>query len=73
MARPVPEVVAILRDLLEAAERGQIADVFVIYREPGGEYGSAFWTHDFEDLLVQIGTEHLYLRGRQGRADDTRH
>ncbi|MGY3265818.1 hypothetical protein [Lysobacter sp. HA35] len=73
MPRPVEEVVAILRDLLDAAERGTVTDVFVVYREKTGEYGSAFWTFDLDDLLVQIGTETIYIRGRVERPDDSRH
>jgi len=67
-----PELVAILRDALAAAERGEITDLFVLYGLRG-EYGSAWHTGDMDDLVLQLGSEHLYLRARQGRADDTRH
>lgn len=72
-SQPVPEVIAILTDLLNAAEKGVITDVFVVYREGGGEYGSAFWTDDVDDLLVQIGTEQLCIRACVERADEPRH
>jgi hypothetical protein len=72
MPRPDEDVVAILRDALAAAERGEITDLFLLYGLRG-EYGSAYHTHDFDDLLLQIGSEHLYLKARQGRADDSRH
>lgn len=72
MPRPSAEVIEILREALESAERGEITDVFLLYGLRG-DYGSAFHTLDFDDLLLQIGTEHLYLRARQGRADDRHH
>lgn len=72
MPRVVPEVVAILTDLLAAAERGAVVDLFVVYRERAGEYGSAFWTHDLEDLLFQVRTETIYASGKADR-DDPRH
>lgn len=66
------EVIEILRDALAAAERGEITDVFLLYGL-AGDYGCAYHTLDFDDLLLQLGSEQLYLRARQGRADDRRH
>lgn len=49
------------RAAMEAAERGEITDVFLLYGLRG-DYGSAWYAHDFDDLVLQIGTEHLRLR-----------
>lgn len=54
--RPDLDTVALLREALEAAERGELQDVFLLSRDDAGEWDSSYNTDDLPDLLYELGT-----------------
>jgi len=66
-------VIALLESLLADALAGDIkGDVFIVFRDSEGEFTHAYETDDLDDLLFQVGTEHMSARIDAMRRDPTR-
>lgn len=70
MARPDPDVVAMLESHLAAARRGEVRDVFVLCRDGSGEYNYDYLARDLPDMLYELGTVILTERVTQDHASD---
>lgn len=67
--RPNDDTVALLTELLDAAKRGELQDIFAVYRRGDGQYDSCFNTNDLDDLLYEVGGEVIRARSAAQRAD----
>jgi hypothetical protein len=67
MPRAAPEVVDILTRWLDAAKRGEIVDVFVVGRGPGGDYTDDYAVSDVPDMLIEVRSASIRARVEQCR------
>ena len=66
-ARPGSEVATLLKNLSESALDGTITDAFVVVRGRDGSYDFAFYCDDFDEMMLEVGTQKI--RARASRAD----
>lgn len=57
MPRSDPEIVAIVAWLMIEAKAGRLRDLYVLWRDDAGDYGSDYCTEDLPDLLFELSTE----------------
>jgi hypothetical protein len=54
MPRPIAEVVELLTEWLDYAQRGLLSDVFMVGRRPDGEYLEAYEAADLPDMVLEV-------------------
>lgn len=72
MLKPDPRTAELLHELAAAAERGDVQDVFVVFRgaEPY-DYGLCYRSSNLEDMVFQVRTELINLMADRVGKDST--
>lgn len=67
------DAIRLLEQVLEAAEDGDVTDVFIVYRKSDREYGHCFAADNLGDMILQAGTALMTARIDEYRREPTKH